>query len=395
MPHIARLYDTIFNKHYTSIKSKNLQKLIYITLLLSLCFNCFANDNQDSIKIAFVGPLTGVYGAYGTQLLSGAMQAANDINAKGGIKGLRVEITPLDDQCNPDIAVKIAQGIIDTKSYNAVIGHVCSAASLATTNLYAKANMLVVTPTATNDKITERNIHTLFRMTGTDQQQSVVAANFIANSLKSKRIAILHDQELYSKDLADMVSEQLLQMGTTPVLYQGITRGTHNFTPIIKKLKALDADAVYFAGLYPEVSALAKTMNILELQIPLITADGAAINKFISSCGSPKVASSVLMTFADNPNSLVSSKTVINAMQKNHLETTGYALYAYAAIQVITKAIDQTNSTEGSKLAKWLHHHEVETVLGKKSWATNGDIINTQFKVYALQTENNLVCVAN
>jgi ABC-type branched-chain amino acid transport systems, periplasmic component len=216
-----------------------LQKLIYITLL-SICFNCLAYDtptNTQTIKIAFAGPFTGAYGAYGTQLLSGAMQAANDINAHGGLKGVKLEIIPLDDQCNSDLAVKLATTIINSKSYHAIIGHTCSSATLATSNLYSLANMLMVTPTSTNNKITERNISTIFRISGTDQQQSIAAANFIAHSLKSKRIAILHDQELYSKDLADLVSEQLLHLGTTPVLYHGVPRGTCNFSPIIKNSK--------------------------------------------------------------------------------------------------------------------------------------------------------------
>lgn len=365
----------------------SLRKIIYLTLLLFTAFNCYS---EHTIRIAFAGPFTGAYSAYGTQLLSGATQAANDINAKGGLKGIKLEIIPIDDQCNPDLAVKQAATIVENKSYHAIIGHVCSAATLATSNLYAKANILVVTPTSTNSKITERNISTIFRMTGTDQQQSTTAANFIANTLKSKRIAILHDQELYSKDLADMVSEQLLQLGTTPVLYQGVPRGTCNFTPIIKKLKTLNADAVYFAGLYPEISALAKTLNVLELQIPLITADGIALNKFISNVGSPKIAGSVLMTFADNPRNIISSQALINKMHSNNLETTGYALYAYAAVEVIAHAIDSTNTTDGRTLSNWLHQHEVNTVLGKKSWATNGDIINSQFKICSLIAENHL-----
>ncbi len=364
-----------------------MRKIIYLTLLLLSTLNCYG---EHTIRIAFAGPFTGAYSAYGTQLLSGATQAVNDINANGGLKGIKLEIIPIDDECNPDIAVKQAASIVENKSYHAIIGHVCSAATLATSNIYAKANILVITPTSTNSKITERNISTIFRMTGTDQQQSTTAANFIANTLKSKRIAILHDQELYSKDLADMVSEQLLQLGTTPVLYQGITRGTCNFTPIIKKLKALNADAIYFAGLYPEVSALAKTLNVLELQIPLIVADGIALNKFINNVGNPKIAGSVLMTFADNPRNIVSSQALINKMHGNRLETTGYALYAYAAVEVLAQAIDHTNTTDGRTLANWLHQHEVNTVLGKKSWATNGDIINSQFKIYSLTAENHL-----
>lgn len=373
---------------------QNYKILIYITMLIAnlYCLPIAAKPSTHTIKIALVGPLSGTYGAYGTLLLSGAIQAANDLNANGGIKGVMLEIVPIDDQCNPDIAVKQAENIIQA-NYQAIIGHVCSAATLATSNIYARENILMITPTATNDKITQRNISTVFRMSGTDHEQSQTAAEFIAKILKSKKIAILHDNELYSKELADLVSENLSRLGTAPVLYQGVARGTRNFTPIIKKLKALDADGVYFAGLYPEVSALAKTMSILQLQIPIITADGVALNKFVQLVGGPQVASSVMMTFSDNPSNFVSSRTVINAMQENNLETTGYALYTYAAVQVIAKAIDSVNTTDGVTLANWLHQHEVDTVLGKKSWDTSGNIINTKFKMYSMRGENNLTAI--
>lgn len=368
------------------------QQLIYLTtLVVSLfCLNVNAKSTPNTIKIALVAPFSGSYSGYGTLLLSGATQAINDLNGKGGLKGVKLEIVPFDDQCSPDSAVKQAENIISSQQYQAVIGHVCSAATLATSNMYARANILLITPTATNDKITERNISTIFRMTGTDRQQSQVAATFIAKTLKSQRVAILHDQELYSKDLADLVSENLLHFGTSPVLYQGVPRGTRNFTTVIKKLKALNVDAIYFAGLYPEISALAKTLNVLQLQIPLITADGAALNKFVEQVGGKKYSGSVLMTFAENPKNILSSQTAIHRMRDNKMETTGYALYSYAAIQVIAKAIDSANTTDGITLANWLHQHEVETVLGKKSWDTNGNINNIKFKMYAMHDENDL-----
>lgn len=373
-----------------------LRLLIHVTtFVVSLsCLTVNAKSIPNSIKIALVAPFSGSYSGYGTILLSGATQAINDLNAKGGLKGVKLEVVPYDDQCSSDIAVKQAENIIASKQYQAVIGHVCSAATLATSNMYARAHILMITPTSTNDKITERNSSTIFRMTGTDKQQSQVAANFIANNLKSQRVAVLHDQELYSKDLADLVSEHLLQLGTSPVLYQGVPRGTRNFTAVIKKLKALNVDAIYFAGLYPEVSALAKTLNVLQLQIPLITADGAALNKFVQQVGGKKFSGSVLMTFAENPSNILSSQTVIHAMRDNKMETTGYALYSYAAIQVIAKAIDSANTTDGVTLANWLHQHEVDTVLGKKSWDTNGNINNIKFNMYAMHDENDLVPVS-
>lgn len=365
---------------------KNVLK--YLSVITLLMMNNPTVATAPPIRIAFVGPFTGTYAAYGTQLLSGAMQAVTDLNNSEALKGVKLEIVPIDDQCNPEIAVSQAEKIIEDKDIAVVIGHVCSAPTLATMKIYAKANMLVITPTATNPQITQHNIPTLFRMTGNDEQQSTVAANFIVTKLHSKRVAIIHDQELYSRDLADLVSEKLAQHNAAPILYQAIPRGTKNFTALVKKLKHLKADAIYFAGLYPEVSGLAQALQVLELQIPLISADGIALNKFVSAVGGPRMANSVLMTFVQDPNTLVSSKTVIHNMQQQHLETTGYALYAYATVQSIAKAIESTNNTNGASLANWLHHHEVDTVLGKKSWDTNGDIINAEFKIYMWQGEH-------
>lgn len=370
---------------------KIFKRLIYITLLALM--SCCQAADAPPIKIALVGPFTGEYAAYGTQLLSGAMQAVNDINSHGGLKGVKLEIVPVDDQCNPDIAVRQAESIVASKGYQAVIGHVCSAAALATTNIYSKANLLVITPTATNPKLTQRHIATQFRMCGNDVHQAQAAANFIVQKLRSKRIAILHDQDLYSKDLADLVGEHLAKLDATPILYQELPRGTRNFTAIVKKIKQLKADAIYFAGLYPEVSGLAKTLHVLEMQIPFISADGIALQKFVQSAGGSRFAESVLMTFTTNPSSLLSSKTVIHEMQQKHLETTGYSLYAYAAVQVIAQAVEHVNNTDGKNLANWLHHHEVDTVLGKKSWDTNGDIIEANFNIYTWHGESELEIV--
>lgn len=364
--------------------------LVYLTGSGWLCSNCGAETIP--LQIALVGPFSGPYSAYGSQLLAGAMQAATDINNNGGINNVSIEIMPLDDQCDADMAIARADEIIRGNKYHAVIGHVCSAASLATAKIYAQQNILVVSPTATNPKLTQNHINTFFRISGNDLQQSITAANFIAKNLGSKRIAILHDNELYSKELADLVSEHLIHLDTTPALYQTVPRGTRNYTNLIKKMSNLEVDAIYFAGLYPEVAALANALNTLQMQIPLISADAIALEQFAAQITSVEAANNVLLTFATDPNQLVSSRNLLQAMHDNHFSTAGYALYAYAAVQVIAKAMQNTNKLEGKDLANWLHHNPVDTVLGKKYWDTNGDITDHEFKMYAWQAEKgNLV----
>ena len=72
-------------------------------------------------------------------------------------------------------------------------------------------------------------------------------------------------------------------------------------------------------------------------------------------------------------------------MRQAHLETNGYTLYAYAAVQAIAASLQDTKNTHGKTLAKWLHNNTVPTILGQKAWDTNGDIIDTEYKMYIWQ----------
>lgn len=365
-------------------------------ILLSCTYAVSAVDTPpppplSQIRIGVMGPLSGDYAAYGMQVLSGAMQLADEVNANGGIHGLSVQVIPFDDQCNPDLAVRQALDIVRQYDLHAVIGPVCSAVALAVAPIYAQANILAITPSATNQEITQRNLSNIFRMSGTDIQQSEVAANFLIKQLKAKKIAILHDQDLYSKNLADRVAEHLTALDNPPSLYQACHRGTRNFTNIVKKLKTLQIDAIYFAGLYPETAALADTLHSLQLQIPILSADANATHKLLETTSSVKVAANIMFTFTANLTTNLATQKLIATLQQQQQDPVGYTLYAYAAMQAITTAIQQVNNTNSTMLSDWLHSHTVNTILGQKSWDTNGDINDHQFAVYSWNEQQQMI----
>lgn len=367
-----------------NIKNMNMQsKNFLFNWLLLLCMLMYSTlATAKTIKIALVIPITGNYAGYGNQLLAGASQAAKDINKQGGILGDNLEIVPYDDKCQVSLATNIAKKLAKDQNITAIIGHVTSSTTLAALDSYANAKKLLVTVTATNPQITQKKIPTVFRMCGRDDRQSVVIAKFIANGLQSKRLAILHDQDLYGKELADYVIENLAGLEQRPVLYYGVPRGTKNYDKLINKFKELTVDAVFFAALYPEVGELARVMHEQHLQIPLITGDSVALNSFISTAGSRYATTSVMLSFGNEGSSIEDSLPIIEEMRKAHLETNGYTMYAYSAVQAIAAAMQATKSNNGLKLAKWLHHNTVNTAIGKKAWDTNGDIIDADYKMY-------------
>lgn len=358
--------------------------ILNIILLLAIASNLVL---ANTINIALVIPLTGNYAGYGTQLLAGAAQAVKEINNSGGVLNNTLEIIPYDDKCLPKLASTIAKQLAKNQNIHAIIGHVTSATTLAALDNYAHAKKLLITATATNPQITQKNITTVFRMTGRDDNQGLVIAKFLANDLQSNRIAIVHEQDLYGKELANYVIEHLTTFAKQPILLYEVPRGTKDYTKLLAKLQALKIDAVFFAALYPEVGNLANAMQTQQLQIPLITGDSIALNSFITAAGNRQAITSVIMCFGNDGKNIATNSSLIQKMRNAHLEVNGYSLYAYSAVQAIAAAIQATKSTNGVKLANWLHHNTVNTALGLKAWDTNGDIIDAEFKMYLWNKE--------
>lgn len=347
--------------------------MIHILLIIIL----FANYCYADLKIAVIGPLTGPYSAYGKQLLFATNQAIMDLH----LQQYHLEIIPFDDQCNADLAKSVASKIIRDTKIKAVIGHSCSNATIAASKIYAKHGILHIIPTATNPKITEQGIATLFRMCGRDDLQAQYISNFLSKKFNNKKIAILHSQDVYSKELSEYLQEYLAILKISSTVYQSMTIDELNnhakIKAILKKLKKLNIDIIFFSGLYKEAANVIKTMHHNKIKIPIILSDSVATPGFIDTLGSSKLATGTMMSFQKiNEQQLATSKT---------LTIQGQGLFGYAAIQTINSAMQNyfnTPNLNGRILAHWLHQNKVDTILGEKSWDTNGDIIAAEFTMY-------------
>lgn len=337
---------------------------------------------EETIPIGVAGPLTGAYAAFGEQLWRGSEQAARDINAAGGINGVKIELFKGDDACEPKQALAVANQLVDRHHVKAVIGHFCSSSTIPASTVYADAGILHITPASTNPMVTERGIATLFRTCGRDDQQGSVGANFIVNNLKAKNIAVVHDKDTYGQGLADAMRAQLHRLGKKELLYEGLTRGEKDFNALVTKFKSVNADAVYFGGLHNEAGPLARQMKEQGLKAPLISGDGIVSEEFVVSAGGPGFAEGVHMTFGRDPRKIKEGAEVVERLRKSGFEPEGYTLYAYATMQAIAAAITATKNTDGQALSKWLHSHDVKTVMGTKGWDAKGDLKDSDYVMY-------------
>lgn len=354
-----------------------------LSLILTSC-----GDNNPSIngkptfKIAIAGPLTGAYAAFGEQLQKGAELAINEINDAGGIDGHRVELIIADDACEPKQAITVANRLVDDEGVHAVIGHFCSSSTIPASEVYADAGVLMITPASTNPSVTDRNISTILRTCGRDDQQGSVAADFIQNQLKAKTVAVIHDKDTYGQGIADAMRSRLHQNGIREKLYEGLTRGEKDFVALATKIKAIDPDAIYFGGLHTEAGPLVKQLREQGVDAPFISGDGIMTEDFITSAGGTEFLKNVYMTFGKDPRKLNEGAKVVSKFREQGYEPEGYTLYSYATVQIIANAIKNSKTTDGNILADYLKSTPIETIMGKKSWDVKGDLTVTDYVVY-------------
>ena len=344
---------------------------------------------SEPIKIGLAGPFSGFAASFGEQLKQGGKLAVKHLNAKGGINGRKVELIIGDDACEPKQAVAVANKLTVKDKVDAVIGHFCSSSTMPASTIYAENGLLMITPASTNPKITTRGLKTVFRTCGRDDQQGEVAAMFIANRLKAKRVAIVHDKDTYGQGFADEVRLNLKKMrakGLKEVMYEGLTRGEKDFSALVTKIKATKADAVFFGGVHSEAGPLVRQMRQQGLKAHFVSGDGIVSDEMVITAGGKKFVKGVYMTYSREPRNQPAGKKIVAEYRKMGFEPEGYTLYTYAAVQAVAAAIQATlgksKRPNGMKMANWLKGNTVKTVLGPRSWNKNGDLTIVDYVVY-------------
>ena len=337
---------------------------------------------QADVKIGVAGPMTGANAAFGEQYMKGAQAAADAVNAAGGVNGEKIVLVKGDDACEPKQAVTVAKDLTNQKVAG-VVGHFCSSSTIPASEIYDEAGIIAITPGSTNPAVTERGLSAMFRMCGRDDQQGIVAGDYIVDVLKGKKVVVLHDKDTYGQGLADATKAQLVKRGVTPVLYEGLTRGEKDFSTIVTKIRGAGADVVYFGGLHPEAGPLVRQLREQGLKdVKFMSDDGIVTDELVTTAGGPQFVDGVLMTFGADPRMLPESKAVVDAFRKAGTEPEGYTLYAYASVQTLAAAFNGAKSNKGEEAAAWLKKNPVKTVMGEKAWDSKGDLKVSDYVVY-------------
>ncbi len=351
------------------------------TLGLALGFAiALAGTASAQVKFGMAGPITGPSAATGAQMKNGVEQAAIDINAGGGILGQKVTVEYGDDVSDPKQGVSVANKFA-ADGVKFVIGDYNSGVTIPSSEVYQENGILEITPASTNPTVTERKMWNIFRTCGRDDQQGLVAGNYIVKHFKGKKIAIVHDKTTYGKGLADETKKAITKGGMKEVLYEGVNTGEKDYSALVSKIKQSRADLVYFGGLYTEGGLIVRQMRDQGVKAPMMGGDGITSDEF-ASVGGPGVEGT-LMTYGPDPRNKSEAKKVVEEFRAKKFEPEAYTLYSYAGVQIIKQAAEAAKSLDPKKVAEKMHSGmKFSTVLGPISYDKKGDITKLDYVMY-------------
>ena len=339
-----------------------------------------AGSAEAQVKVGVAGPITGPNASFGAQLTNGVAQAAEDINAAGGILGQKVEVEQGDDVSDPKQGVSVANKFVgDGVKY--VVGHFNSGVTIPASEVYADNGVIFITPSATNPKVTERGLWNAFRTCGRDDQQGRLWADYAIKNLKGKKIAIVHDKTTYGQGLADAARGFMNAGGVKEVLYEGVNTGEKDYSAIVSKIKASGAEYLMWGGLHTEGGLIVRQMRDQGLNTVMISGDGITDNEF-ASIGGPGVEGT-LMSFGPDPRNNPAAKDVVAKFRAKGFEPEAYTLYSYAAVQIMKEAAERAKSTDPKKMAEVMHSGQpFKTVIGDIAYDKKGDRTSVDFVWY-------------
>jgi branched-chain amino acid transport system substrate-binding protein len=336
-----------------------------------------AEAPAEVIKIGHVGPLTGGIAHLGKDNENGARLAVEEINAAGGLKvgdkTYKFELVAEDDKADPKEGTLAAQKIVDSGAV-AVVGHLNSGTTIPASKIYADASVAQISPSATNPKYTEQGFKTAYRVVANDNQQGSVLANYAAETLKAKTIAIIDDRTAYGQGLADVVEKVAKEKGLKVVGREFTNDKATDFNAILTKIRGAKPDVVMYGGMDATAGPMAKQMKQLGIKSTFLAGDGVCSPEFIKLAGDAAGILHCSMAGEAVEKMAKGADFVAKYKAKFNQDVQIYSPYAYDAVYVVADAIKRAGKADRASITAAMPAANYEGVTGTIAFDEKGDI---------------------
>jgi branched-chain amino acid transport system substrate-binding protein len=330
-----------------------------------------------------MAPITGDAASIGQEQLNWAKYAVSTFNEKNGTK---FALKEGDTQLDPGQASTVAQQMVSNNAVKAVVGPAGSQEVEAVGPVLDRAQLAYVSMSATSTDLAEGKYEGFSRVVPSDAVQGPTDADYLANTLKAKKVLIVDDQTSYSTGLADEVEKGLKAKGVD-VSRTSVRRSQTDFSAVISSKVSGDVDYVFLPW---QIAANAQ-------QFGEQLAEQNKTAKIFGSDGvySPddfKVNGAYISAFAPDITSISSSKDVTAGYKAKYGSFGTFGPPTYVASQVVMTAAKNVCAGGSSDPSREDVKAEIrkvtipDSILGQPiAFDSGGNVKNAKFFIFTVK----------
>jgi branched-chain amino acid transport system substrate-binding protein len=319
-------------------------KLLWITLFAWFAAIAMPSGAAEPIRIGVVAEVTGTQAEAGQFTLNGIKLALDEINKSGGALGRPLELHIEDNaSTNPGTVLAFSK-LVSEGGIAGIIGPIRSTQIQAASPTIAKAGIPTMIG-GSDVSLTHVNNRWVFRIRPNDSYSSRVIADFGTNTLKLKKWAIVHSTDAFGAGGRTALVTELEKLGVKPLLVQGYTNNSQDFTPIVLAVKKSGADVMGTYMTNPNDQGIfAKQMRQLGVKVVWIGSPTTIAVTTLNLAGEALHGSYSITDFTTD------ATDATRAFTKKYRERYGvnpdtFASWSYDAMHILANAIRSANST--------------------------------------------------
>jgi len=340
---------------------------ILVALLVVFSLAASAAD----LKIGGIGPVTGEAATFGISTKNGMMLAVDEWNAKGGVLGRKIKLVFADDKGDPAEGATVYTKLIQQDKVVAIVGTVMTKVTLAGAPICQSAKIPMISPTSTNEKVTQVGDY-IYRACFIDPFQGLVGAKFAYNDLKARSAGVIFDVgNDYTKGLAENFDKAFKALGGTAVAYEAHPTGTTDFKAQLTKIVQAKPDVIYCSDYYNDDALIATQARELGYTGPFVGGDGWDSPDLVK-IGGTNVENCF---FTNHYASDATTPIVVNFVKTYAARFKGtpdaLAALAYDAMYIMLNAIKTAGTDKSEAIKNALAKTDMEVVSGRVKFDAN------------------------
>ena len=340
------------------------------------------DDGEDvacTWVIGAMGAYSGPAAALGERIYEGTEKAVNEANEAGDMP-CTLEIQKEDSQGDPNQAPALADKLIENEELVFCACPYFSGETLATGAKFSQAG-IAISGTGTNETIDEQGYETWFRAVAPDNIQGEVAAQYITEAAGAKALAVVHDNQDYSKGLGDAVIENAGDILVQDKAFV-IDPEETDYSAVVSQIKSANPDFIYYAGYYEEAGLLRKQLVEAGINVPYMSDDGALDPGYAEGAGDAAEGTLWSCPCAD-PLKIEGAQEWVDSMKEEYGDKAPgtFAADMYDVTNIVLEGLKELNGDEDiedvrAHVVETFHNAEgVQGVAKSYGWEDNGEFM--------------------